>query len=177
MKKELIYTVVAILVIFSFFGIKKIIMDKHFKEALIELKKRNNLTFEESKILEQLYRNETAHFKSGQFQSTYSPGMEAFSSKFPYGWTTLNKLLWSKNKKVAPYALSHHIENETGKSKFFLKFPNLYSAMLANLTMARAYKDKGGFYRWWSTKPEKQKIYKERLDSIIPRITYKIYES
>lgn len=174
MNKTILLVLVTILLGLTFFKVKNIVMENDVIKAIKKLKEKDNLTFEESKLLEQLYRNETAHFKSGQFLDTLSAGMEVHNNTYPYGWTSLAKSLWT-NKRLRPIGFSQHKENETGYQKRFLKFPSLYTAMLANLTMARIYKNEGGFYRWYSTNKEKQEIYKSRLNSIIPKLTYKIY--
>ena len=151
----------------------KITAEKEFKKGLEKLKNNFNLSKDEAEKLEQLYRNETAHFSSGQFRKTLSPGMEKFSSSFPYGWKSLNEYFWKKYPQHKPIGTSTHVEGGTGKDKTFLIFPDLYSAMSTVLHNARM---KGGnFYAWFSNDLGNQMVYKNRLNSIIPRITKDVF--
>ncbi len=155
--------------------VKKRLFKKEFKNGLEKLFLYENLTFDESKKLEQLYRNETAHFTSGQFQKTFSAGMEKFSDKFPFGWVSLNKYFWSQpnRSQYKPIGFETFTEGLTGKKKTFLKFKSVYDAMLVNLMNARM---KGNnFYAWYSNDTNRQNIYKSRLDRIIPRLTKEIF--
>lgn len=140
-----------------------------FKNGLIKLKQSFGLTKNEAEKLEQQYRLETAHFKSGQFKKTYSAGMEKFGNSFPYGWNSLNNYFWKEHRDLKPCGYHTMPENKTGISKSYLKFPSLYAAMATMLHNARM---KGGnFAAWYSNNKDSQKRYFDKLNSIIPRIT------
>lgn len=146
---------------------KKMDIKKGFIEGLEYLRYKFGLTLPEAIKLEQQYRLETAHFKSGQFKGTYSPGMEKFGDTFPYGWKSLNKYFWSKHPEHAPKGFHQYTEGGTGKTKYFLKFPTLISAMATTLHNARM---KGGkFEAWYSNNEDAQKRYLDKLNSIKAR--------
>jgi hypothetical protein len=87
-----------------------------------------------AKEIEQLFRKETAHFTSGQFMKTFSPGMEAVKGKniFPWGWGSLAEFaniypgakLNSDTMYVVPMT-----ENNTGLTKYYIGFPDIASAV------------------------------------------------
>jgi hypothetical protein len=113
--------------------------------------------------VEKIYRLETSHFKSDQFKATGSAGMLAFSSIYPYGWTSLVPF-WMLNPQFAPTGIGYQF-TEGGTTYRYLKFPNY-----------------GGFYtlayflskkrpgNWFSTVPEKQQDYERKLDQIQPKL-------
>lgn len=139
-----------------------------FRDGLLRLRKEFGLTQQEAELLEQQFRLETAHFKSGQFKESLSPGMEKFGATFPYGWTSLNNFIWKMHPEYAPNGSSKHKENATGKVKSYLNFPTLYASMVTVLHNARM--NDGNFYAWFSNNSDSQLKYKKRMDRIIPRI-------
>ena len=122
--------------------------------------------------LEQLYRNETRHFTSGNFLKTLSPGMQATSKSLPYGWKSLEQF-WIANPHFAPTGIFEQVENTSklatsiGKQKFMV-FPSVYASMmsLSKLFSLR----NNNFGTWFSTDPIKIEAYNKELDAIIPRI-------
>lgn len=124
--------------------------------------------------LEQLFRNETAHFKSKQFLAGHSPGMEAAkgATEFPYGWTSL-KQYWTINPQYKPIGLHSMVENTSALAKGigvkqFIKFPSVEASMMsvAQLIMIRD----GNFGKWFSKDPLFIEKYNGELDKIIPRL-------
>lgn len=115
--------------------------------------------------IEALFRNETRHFKSGNFLTCFSPGMEATLEFYPYGWSSL-KPFWDKNEKYKPVGIHKQVENSSGLlasrgERTFIKFPSLEAAML---TVAERLKNKGGDTgAWFSNNPDSQKKYREYL--------------
>ena len=90
-----------------------------------------------AKEIEQLYRKETAHFKSGQFLKTFSPGMEVSpgNHEFPYGWASLRDFSNAyKPTRHAPVNANTTFlvpmkESGTGLTKYYVGFPDLFGAI------------------------------------------------
>jgi hypothetical protein len=88
---------------------------------------------EKTTKLEALFRNETAHFNSGQFLGTLSPGMEISpqtNTVFPFGWSSLKYFADTNNIPYSSFfASQNYSEGGTGTPKKFVGFPDLYTAM------------------------------------------------
>lgn len=128
---------------------------------------------EKTEKLEQLFRKETAHFTSRQFKGGGSPGMEPSPNTnrtFPYGWTSLkrfadaNAIPYSKFYISGPYT-----EGGTGKQKYFIGFPNVYTAMKFVMYVIR--KRGWNFGKWRAFDETISNNYNASLNTIIPRIT------
>lgn len=174
----LTYSILGGLLFYSLFidkTLQRMNFNEQFEQGLRFLKANFGLDANESRILEQLYRNETNHFRSGQFKRSLSPGMERHGDKYPYGWSTLKRVLWDENPTFKPIGFVTMKENETGIPKTFLKFNDVTSGMAAVLLHSRNYYNNGGFYRWYSTNPERQEVYKNRLDNLRYPITKKVF--
>ena len=126
-----------------------------------------------TKNVELIYRNETAHFTSGQFKNGYSPGMENFSKTgtFPYGWGNTLKNFSEQYPEYKPTGLTAPLVEgqNTGKKKVFVKFPSLEAAMFF---LAIVLKARGNDAGKWHSKTDiaAQKEYRRRLNTIKPRI-------
>lgn len=120
---------------------------------------------ENAKKLESLYRNETKHFKSGNFLICYSPGMEATKEEMPYGWTSLAEF-WKTNPQYAPIGIHKQVENDSAMLKSrgerkFIKFPSVEAAMI---TVAKRLSDKNWYTgAWASNNVDAQKKYADYL--------------
>lgn len=120
--------------------------------------------------VEAIYRNETKHFKSGNFQITLGAGMEDSSKNdaFPYGWASL-KDFWLNNPDFAPIGIHKQVENDSGLakskgSKDFLKFKTITAGMFA---VAEIMKKRGNISgKWFSTEPKKIKAYSDYIAKI-----------
>jgi hypothetical protein len=115
------------------------------KDAILKLAKTNPTN---AKIIERIYRWETAHFTSKQFKLTGSAGMEIGK------WEGL-----PANVKSVPL-----IENGTGKTKNFIVWRSCYDFVL----YLSAYIDRynGNWARWYSTDPTNQTIYRNKVNSV-----------
>lgn len=124
--------------------------------------------------IEELFRNETAHFKSGNFQITLSPGMQATTGILPYGWNSLAQF-WKDNPGFAPTGI--HIQNENTSAlakasgaKQFMVFPTIMASIM---TVAKLISLRGGDAgTWFSTHPDLEHKYDAVLDTIIPKFVY-----
>jgi hypothetical protein len=163
--------VILFLLAIIYFSYKRIQKIMDF-ESVIKSLKDQGYSYEYLSKIEQLYRNETAHFTSRQFNQTFSAGMEGFASEFPYGWITINREVWTKNPSIKPIGLVEFRDNHTNIMRPFLKFPDLYAAVKTLVGFVDYY---GNIYRWNTTDEAKQQVYKSRLDSIKPRIVNKIF--
>lgn len=126
-------------------------------------------------IVEQLFRNETAHFKSEGFAVSLSPGMEATVNVYPYGWSSL-KDFWDGNKQYAPIGLHKEVENSSAmmaarkEPRTFIVFQNLEASMLSVAFLIAKRGGDGG--SWFSVSDEAARAkYNAVLNSIIPRFT------
>ena len=128
-----------------------------------------------AKRLEQLYRNETSHFKSGNFKVTLSAGMEVGSkTEYPYGWNSL-KPFWDSNPQYAPIGTFSQAENTSALAKkrgvrTFIQFGSIEASMM---TVAELIKLRGGnFGRWFASQdlPDKIQAYNNELDKIKVRL-------
>ena len=83
---------------------------------------------DKAEMVERLMRWETAHFKSGQWERGNTSGMEIATGKYnyPFGWSTLDE--WASGAGIDPdeFGTYSMIENNTGKTKTFIKFPSAY---------------------------------------------------
>jgi hypothetical protein len=151
------------------------ITDEEIKTALAKVMALHGV--EMAKTVERIFRNETAHFKSGGFSATLSPGMEATAGIFPYGWASLAEF-WKVNANYSPSGTFEQVENSSkmlnsrGK-RVFIKFRTVESSMMsvAHLIMLRG----GDGARWFSNANTSdgeayRAKYKGVLDSIVPRI-------
>ena len=132
-----------------------------------------------AKSLEQLLRNESAHFQSKQWLNCNLPGMEATSGGPDWGWGTLLPF-WQANPDYAPVGVWVAVDNvsalspSTGKQSF-IEAPIIEAGIMtvAYLINARG----GNFGSWFSTEPEQQQKYVAVLNTIIPRIVNSLEES
>jgi hypothetical protein len=121
--------------------------------------------------IEQLFRNETAHFKSRQFLEDLSAGMEAFGDSLPFGWGRLLPF-WSAHPEYAPTGITQMVEHTSALansrgSRRFLKFATLEASMFS---VCEDIKILGGdFGAWFSNQPKYEAQYDKILDTIVPR--------
>lgn len=148
------------------------VTDKEIELGLLKVKEVYGLAH--AKRLEQLFRNETAHFKSGNFIKTLSPGMESTKDTFPYGWSSLESF-WLVNPQYKPIGVFKQVENSSALAKSrgvrsFIQFENCIASFMsvAHLINIRG----GNFGRWFATKdhPDKIAAYNNELDKIKVRI-------
>lgn len=120
--------------------------------------------------IEQLYRKETRNFDSGQFRKTFSAGMEAVKGKesFPYGWGSLRQFVEKYPKYGGEFYTVPMTENRTGKTKVFIGFPTLESAVMFTAFMVNKRGDAG---LWRSLDPEIAARYAESLKSYPVKFT------
>lgn len=114
-----------------------------------------------AKMVEKIYRLETAHFKSTQFLLTYSAGMMKFKNTFPYGWGNF-RTLWTVHPSFAPIGYAKIFVKRENKDFYYLAFPSLVAAMTALATYIKA----NGPLRWNSTDKKAQAEYGALLNKI-----------
>jgi len=159
--------IIIIIIIVSQMGLNENIIKKAFKYAL-SIYPRSIV-----ENAERIFRLETNHFKSKQFEGTFSAGMEKFSDNFPYGWKTINNIFWEKNPAYKPIGFKKFIENQTGKTKYFLKFPSFLASLLTLCAFLDYYNNNPG--RWFSTNPVSQNNYNVSIKKIKPYYTNEIF--
>lgn len=120
-----------------------------------------------AKEIEQLYRKETAHFTSGQFLKSFTPGMEISPGKnlFPFGWGSLNEFIsvYQPKLEASDFYLVPMKENKTGIIKNYIGFPDLQSAVSF---VAYTLKKRVHPGYWRSTKPDIADAYRTSYKQI-----------
>lgn len=165
MKKEIIFILLAIALIFFISKAKLKIStpmvskkDKAFtpedaKTAILAVKQKYGDQM--AKDVERIFRLETAHFKSSQYQKTGSAGMEAGK------WKNLPPEL------IEPYTVDmHDADKSDGIDKFIVwKSPTAFAIYLAEYIK----RYNGNWARWNTTDPQKQAKYRAVVNTIIPK--------
>ncbi|MGK3141390.1 hypothetical protein [Pantoea sp. C2G6] len=135
-----------------------------------------------SVIVERMFRIETKHFTSGQYQYCGAPGMEVHGAPPAYGWSSDFFLqhpeyqpigIWSKKEGRG---LSGQGGNSqvTDKPKQFVVFDSVESSM--EYIVYYINKHGGNYARWYSTQDSAQKLYREECGAIKPRFTNEFSE-
>lgn len=130
--------------------------------------------YEKTKRLEQMFRNESGHFKSRQFKISFSPGMESVPNNapafYPFGWKSLEKFSIKYGYKPEQFYQTETLtEGGTGKPKRFVGFPSLFSAMLFVMFLIE---NRGwNFGKWFSFDETAAARYVSKLDRIKTPIT------
>ena len=123
---------------------------------------------EKTTKLESLFRNETAHFNSGQFLGTLSPGMEVSpqtNTIFPFGWNSLKSFADQNNIPYTKFFASQNFtEGGTGLQKKFVGFPDLYTSM--KFVMYVIEKRNWNFGKWRSFDEQIAANYNAYIDRI-----------
>ncbi|WP_339456192.1 M23 family metallopeptidase [Pseudomonas sp. EA_65y_Pfl1_P120] len=139
----------------------KIIYEKYGKEMAI--------------IIERMYRDETAHFESGQYAHCGTGGMEAFGRAPYYGW---DGTFFEAHPEHAPVGTWSAFENKgmsgqggniqvKDKKKVFVVLPSVLAGM--EYKVAYITKWGGNWARWHSTKIGAQTAYKTHIQAIRAR--------
>jgi hypothetical protein len=130
---------------------------------------------DKAQMTERLIRWETAHFKSTQWKKGNTAGMEIAKGKFvyPYGWSSLKE--FSEAAAIKPEAFSTYdmIENGTGLTKTFIKFPSAYLYVLFLVYVIK--KRNWNWGAWYSTNADKQATYFNKIMGVKPRFTNEIF--
>ncbi len=126
--------------------------------------------------IEQLFRNETKHFKSGNFLITLSPGMQATQNEYPFGWSSLAPF-WTENPNYKPTGIHVQKENDSALAKAsgaqkFMIFPSIEASLMTIAKLIHLRHDDAG--TWFSNDPSKQQLYDKELDHIIPKFVNSI---
>ena len=130
-----------------------------------------------SEIIERLYRDETAHFRSKQYAATGTGGMESFGDAPYYGW---DASFFDANPEYKPMGLWSAFENKglsgqggnaqvTDRKKQFVVMPSVIAGMEYKVFYIN--KHDGNWARWHSTDATIQETYKTHIDEIRPRFT------
>lgn len=113
-----------------------------------------------ARSVEKIYRLETGHFKKG-FDGVYGAGMHPVTTRFPYGWTSLQNF-WLSNPEFKPSGIVKKTEGkglagDGGGVKSYLQFPNfLAGAMTVAKRMQIVGNNPGA---WYSRDPDRQQRY------------------
>jgi hypothetical protein len=131
--------------------------ENEIREALQRVKSIYGETI--AKNVEKIFRWETRHFDSLQFKTAFSAGMEVFSDRFPYGWTTPLSL-WQRNTEFAPIGFVQ-MRDAVGLKRFLV-----FRSPLAGFMTLAEYLTKYPVGRWYSTNKDLQKKYEAKVNTI-----------
>ncbi|WP_368753315.1 hypothetical protein [Klebsiella pneumoniae] len=135
-----------------------------------------------SVIVERMFRIETKHFTSGQYQHCGAPGMEVHGAPPAYGWSSD---FFSQHPEYQPTGIWSKKEGRglsgqggnaqvTDKPKQFVVFDSVESSM--EYIVYYINKHGGNYARWYSTQDSAQKLYREECGAIKPRFTNEFSE-
>lgn len=151
----------------------RIITDEQIKAAFQKAADKYGVEF--ARKLEQLFRKETAHFKSKQFKVSLSPGMEisggtnSTKTTFPFGWSSLKKFIDANPKYDGDFYVARFNENGTGIPKTFVGFPTIESSVMFTAYMIKNVR--GGRFGYWRTTQDESLAlaYESQMQTIKPR--------
>ena len=135
-----------------------------------------------SVIVERMFRIETTHFTSGQYQHCGAPGMEVHGAPPAYGWSSD---FFSQHPEYQPAGIWSKKEGRglsgqggnaqvTDKPKQFVVFDSVESSM--EYIVYYINKHGGNYARWYSTQDSAQKLYREECGAIKPKFTNEFSE-
>ncbi|WP_409454923.1 hypothetical protein [Klebsiella pneumoniae] len=150
------------------------------KEALCKIYNKYGKNM--SVIVERMFRIETKHFTSGQYQHCGAPGMEVHGAPPAYGWSSD---FFSQHPEYQPTGIWSKKEGRglsgqggnsqvTDKPKQFVVFDSVESSM--EYIVYYINKHGGNYARWYSTQDSAQKLYREECGAIKPRFTNEFSE-
>ncbi|HCI8634831.1 TPA: hypothetical protein NP727_003028 [Klebsiella pneumoniae] len=150
------------------------------KEALCKIYNKYGKNM--SVIVERMFRIETKHFTSGQYQHCGAPGMEVHGAPPAYGWSSD---FFSQHPEYQPTGIWSKKEGRglsgqggnsqvTDKPKQFVVFDSVESSM--EYIVYYINKLGGNYARWYSTQDSAQKLYREECGAIKPRFTNEFSE-
>lgn len=112
-----------------------------------------------ARLVEKLFRLETANFTSGLFRATNAAGQKALTSAYPWGWPRRGTVASDYN---APVSMTD--TGEGGAPVLWVAYKSLPVAMGY---VAQYIRDHGGnAARWVGLDPARQAAYKAKLDRI-----------
>ena len=183
-KKKIITVIIVILLVIlvlrrlskTFFPVKfdnmgnRIITESEIKSAFQKCAALYGTEYARS--VERLFRKETAHFKSGQFLKTLSPGMEisggtnSTKTTFPYGWSSLSSFQSANPLYLKSTFYVHRMnENGTGLGKTFIGFPTIESSVMFVAWFIKNTRG-GRFGKWYSMNESSALSYENSLKQI-----------
>ena len=91
-----------------------------------------------AQALEKTWRQETTHWRSGEYQSTGGAGWHPWEPTFPWYWGDLKKF-WSENPECRPIGYYWKKEGQSGTRRVYLAFksPITFAMSFAALVRAR----------------------------------------
>ena len=91
-----------------------------------------------ARVLEKTWRQETTHWRSGEYQSTGGAGWHPWEPTFPWYWGDLKKF-WSEHPEHRPIGYYWKKEGQSGTMRVYLAFksPTAFAMSFAALVAAR----------------------------------------
>jgi len=122
-----------------------------------------------AETIEQMMRKETRHFDSLQWKEGNTAGMEARTTSFPFGWSSLVDFATVYNLPPSSFGTYEMRENNTGIIKRFIRFPNERAFTNFLAWFIKNVRD-GRPGKWYSLNEQSARRYESELNTIIPRI-------
>jgi len=136
------------------------------KEALKQVANLYGRDYAEK--VEQLLRLESAHFTSQQWKVGHTAGMEANTSTFPFGWSSLEQFIDampSLNLYPDNFTTYTMDENQTDDVEEYIAFPSAYDFVFF-LAWFIKNKRNGRFGNWFSTNDASATQYENTMSTI-----------
>lgn len=137
------------------------------KSALAEVITDYGITYAQN--IERVLRWETAHFTSKQWLQGNTAGMEATTTNFPFGWSSLQEFTLAYQLDPDLFTTYTMVENNTGITKRFIRFPDAGTFVLF-LAWFIYTKRNGRFGYWYSLNEASARGYEDKLAGVVPRI-------
>lgn len=128
--------------------------------------------------IEKVARLETSHFKSKQYQTTGTGGMEAHGAAPYFGWYSP---FFVANPSYTPVGTTDMLENkgasaiggnpQSSTAKVFVIMPSVEAWMMFLADYAQRHATDGGILRWYSTNAANQQVYANSLKGISTPLT------
>lgn len=154
--------------------VKKNFTESDFTNAVKFLKSKG-VDFITLAKIEQLYRLETNHFKSGQYKGTGTGGMETkagMQSDFPFGWSSLQK--FKDSTGIVPAGIHSYVDNQTKKTRSFVVFNSVSDAIQFFIYFIFTIRN-GQYWKWNTLDEQKGLEYKKAVDSMKYPIVKQIF--
>lgn len=114
---------------------------------------------------ERIFQERTDRYTKRWTFNEFSPGMDAYSSQFPYGWDSL-KDFWQANPQYAPIGTTTNYHDERENNMPLVQFPTFVAGFMTLCEFLQLHKNYPG--RWISLIPALQELYNQEIINYVP---------
>lgn len=153
--------------------VKKIDLTQQIKKGLKAVYDKDKLA---AKRIEQIYRLETAHFKSEQFKKTGTAGMTApiLDPSIFWGWKSLSNFINDKKLNPSDFVIGYS-KKIGGKMFNYIRFKKPFFAPLFMYYYFKMYDYDYG--RWFSKNDTEKKKYMLNIEKVTPKFYNEFVEN